>query len=112
MAGPVLPRLLAEPDQRRNANLAAILGAGFAVDQAIVALGKIAFGFVGIAFVQRPGDDYAEHPVAEELEPLIAVAADAGMRERKLEQAQVRRLVPQLIPNEGGNVRASFGDPV
>ena len=112
LAGPVLPRLLAEPDQRRNADLTAILGAGFAVDQAIVAFGKVAFGLVGIAFVQRPGDDHAEHPVAEELEPLIAFAADARVRESELEQVQVTWLVPELIPDEGGNVRLHSATPV
>ena len=70
----VLAGLLAEPDQRGDADLAPILGAGVAVDQTIVALGEIAFRFAWVASIQRSGDDQAEHAVAEEFEPLIALA--------------------------------------
>ena len=53
LAGAVLAGLLAEPDERRNADLAADLGASFAVDQRVVALRQIAFGLVRITLVER-----------------------------------------------------------
>ena len=61
--------------QRREAELAADLGAGLARDQRIVAARQIAFGLVREALVEPARDDKAEHPVAEEFEPLVAVAA-------------------------------------
>ena len=83
---------LPTPDQPRKAELAADLGAGLARDQGIVAPRHLAFGLVRVAVVERAGDDQAEHPVAEEFEPLVAVAAEARMGQRALEQLEVARL--------------------
>ncbi len=55
LAGAVLARLLAEPDERRNAELAADLGASLAGDQGVVALRQIAFGLVRKTLVERRG---------------------------------------------------------
>src|SRR5689334_18431601 len=72
LARTILARLAAKPDQRRHADLPAILGAGAAVDQAIVALRQVALRLLRIAVIERRRDHEAEHSVAEEFEPLIA----------------------------------------
>ena len=74
LARAVLARLLAEPHQLGNAELAPDLGAGFARDQHIVAARQIAFGLGRVALVQGARHDMAEHAVAEEFEPLVVSA--------------------------------------
>ena len=81
---------------------AADLGAGFAGDQRIVAAAHLAFGLIGEALVKPVGDDQAEHPVAEEFEPLIGVAAMAAMGQRALEQLGILGLAAKCFADEGG----------
>src|SRR5688500_18306299 len=95
LGSPVLARLLAEPDVAGNAKLAADLGAGLARYKRIEALRHLAFGFVGEALVQPAGGDEAQHPVAEELQPVVAVPADAGVGDGALEQLEVAHLAPE-----------------
>src|SRR5437763_11284393 len=63
LARAVLACLLAEPDKRRDADFAPVLGTGRAVDQSIVPLGKISFGLVRIALVECVGDDHPKHAI-------------------------------------------------
>ena len=113
LARAVLARLLAEPDQRRNADLAAdSRRRSRGRPSHCSGLRQIAFGLVRIALVERAGDDHSEHAVAEEFEPLVAVAADARMGERELEQAEVLRLVARALADEGCDVAAHSASPV
>ena len=82
----VLARLLAEPDVARQVERTADLGASFARHQRIVAAAHLALGLAGKTLVKPAGDDQAQHPVAEEFEPLIGFAAMAAMGQRALEQ--------------------------
>ena len=111
LAGAVLAGLLAEADEGGNADLAADVGAGVAVDQRMVAAREIAFGFGRIALVERGRDDHAEHAVAEEFEPLVAVAADARVGEGELEQRRIARLVAELFLDEMGDLGAHSASP-
>jgi hypothetical protein len=52
-----------------------------------------AFRLAGEQFGQPLGHDQAEHPVAEEFEPLVILRALAAMGQRALEQVQVGRRV-------------------
>src|SRR5439155_10163782 len=81
LAGAIFARLLAKADQCRDAELATDLGAGFTRDQHIIAARQIAFGFLRVPLIECPRHHLPEHAVAQELEPFIAVAADARMRE-------------------------------
>ena len=102
--GAVLARLAAEADVARKVERPADLGAGLARHQRIVAPGHLPFGLAREALVQPVGDDQAEHPVAEELEPLVGVAAVAAMGQRPLEQAWgcVGSPPEQRSPTKGG----------
>src|SRR5260221_358092 len=109
--GAVLARLLAEPDQGRDANLAPILGARDAIDETVVALREIAFRLRGVALVQGRGDHQSEHPVAEELQPLIAVTADARVGQRQLEQRWIVRIVAELVSDKNGSLGLHSATP-
>ena len=52
---------------------------------------EVAFVGVAEAVEQQARDDQAQHGVAEELEPLVVVGAEAAVRERALEQRRGRR---------------------
>jgi hypothetical protein len=112
LARPVLAGLLPQPHERRNAELATVFGAGLAVDQRVVPLRQIAFGFAWISRVKRVGDDHSKYAVTEELEPFIAGGADAGMGQCKLEQREVPGLVPKLVANEGVNLGGHSACPL
>ena len=67
------------------------LGAGLAAHEFGQAAGQFAFGRVGKGLIEHFGDGEAEHPVAQELEPLIACArpcssGSAHMGQRLREQ--------------------------
>ncbi len=74
LARAILARLLAELDQRRKAKLAADLGAGLARDEDVEAARELSLGLLAEALVEPARDDQADDPVAEELQPLVAVA--------------------------------------
>ena len=59
---------------RRQAELAADFGAGLARDQHVEAARQLALRLVREALVEPAAIDQAEHPVAEEFQPLIIVA--------------------------------------
>src|SRR5436305_696345 len=110
LARAVVARLLGEAYERRNPDRAPDVGAGLARDKHIVPARKIAFGLVRMTLVQRARHHVAEHAVAAEIEPLIAVAAEARMGERELEQPGVPRLVTEPLPHKVGN--AHLASPV
>jgi len=112
LAGAVLACLLAEANEGGDSDLAAVLGAGFAVDERVIALGKIALGLFGITLVERSSDDHPKHSVAEELQSFVIRSPNACMRDRKLEEAQVLRLVTELVADEGGEILAHCSGPV
>ena len=93
-------RLLAEPHMRGDADLAADLGADAARDEHVQPPRQFALGLVRKEAVEPVGDGDAEHPVAEEFEPLIIVLAEARMGQRPFEQAEIGRAVaePGLEP--------------
>ena len=68
-----------------------------------VAPRQLAFGLVGEAAPQQLGDDEAEHPVAEEFEPLVAAPAAAApahrarMGQRLGQQGLVREFVAEAL---------------
>src|SRR4029079_16205541 len=112
-AGTVLARLLAKANEGRNSNFAAVFRARRAVDQAVVALREVAFGFLEITLVQSSRDDEAEDPVTEEFEARVTVIArDALVRQCQLEQADVLRLMAKLAANERRDVPGQFWLPV
>ena len=76
LEGAVVERLLAEPHMRgevraRGATSAQVV----ARDQHVQPARQLALGLVGEEGVEPVGDDQAEHPVAEEFEPLVIVLA-------------------------------------
>src|SRR4051794_19729195 len=99
LACPVLARLFAEPDERWNADLAPVLGAGFAVDECIVALREIALRLLGVALVEGMRHDHAEHAVAEKFEAFVVAARRARMRKGQFEEANVVRLMVKPVAN-------------
>jgi hypothetical protein len=74
-------------DARRTADF----GAGLSRHQRVQALGQLPFWLVREALVEQASDDQAKHSVAEEFQSVIAIAADAGMSDRALEQLEVAR---------------------
>src|SRR5689334_17736312 len=80
LAGAVLACLLAEANEGGDSDLAAVLGAGFAVDERVIALGKVALGLFGITLVERSSDDHPKHSVAEELQSFVIRSPNACMR--------------------------------
>src|SRR6185369_14727096 len=102
------PRLLADADERRKAEVAANVGAGLARDQGVVTARHLALGLVRISLIQRTGDDQAENPVAKEFEALVTVGAGARMGEGPLKQGQVGGRMTELVADEGGDVAAHF----
>ena len=67
------------------------VGAGAAAHQAVVEAGELALVGRRVDLAQQLGDGEPQHPVAQELEPLVVAAlgrglAHAGMRQRLLEQ--------------------------
>ena len=95
-------RLLAaaELDVLAEADAAADLGERAGVDHGRAQLGQPALGQVGVAQVERLGDDDAEHRVTEELEPLVgrqpAVLVGVGpVRQRAVEQPGIQHGIPE-----------------
>ena len=112
VAGSVLARLSAEPDQCGDADLAAVLRTGRAVNEAVVALGEIALRRLRVALIESCADHQAEYSVAEKLEPLVAAAADARMGQGELVKADVAGFMPKLLADEGGDIGAHSATPV
>src|SRR5205085_8680412 len=108
----ILARLPAETDQGGDADFAAVLSAGDAVDEAVVALGQIALRLIGITPVKSGCDDETKHSVAKELEPLIALRADTRVGEGQLEQGNVLRIMTELVSDERPDVPGHLAVPV
>ena len=85
----VIARLLAEPDAGGDAEAARDLRADRPGDERVQPLGQLALRFEREQLEQPFGDDEPEHPVAEELQPLIIRAALARMGQRALEPGEV-----------------------
>src|SRR6476659_4693070 len=56
LARAILARLAAQTNQRRHADLPAILGAGGTVDEAVVSLRQVTLGLVRVTAKERRGD--------------------------------------------------------
>ena len=101
--GLILTRLLAEADEGRDGDRAANFGAAFARHQRIVAAAHLALGLLREAFVEPFGDDQPEDAVAEEFQPLIAVAAKAAVGQRALVKPGILERDAEQFDKEGGH---------
>ena len=76
--------------------------------------GQVAFVGVAEAVEQQAGDGQAQDRVAEELEPLVVVGAEAAMRERPFQQRRIGEAVADALLQcvEAGNpcVKAAVVD--
>src|SRR5690348_3851437 len=110
LAGAIASCLLAEPDDLRNADLAAVLSASLARNEYVVAARHEAFRLVWVAVVERLGDHHAEDAVAEEFQPLVMISRATGgarMSQRQFEQGRVLRIMGELVPDELNYIRSA-----
>ena len=59
--------------------------------------GQIALVGAGEAFVQQAGHGQAQHGIAEELEPLVVVGAEAAVRQRAGQQFGLAEAVTEAL---------------
>ena len=101
----IIARLLAKADVRAEAVDAGDPGAGGAADQRVQALRQAALVAI-VAFEYPFGDDEAQHPVAQELQPLVILR----LRTAGGHAAMGQRARPfRLIPHRGADHRAQQG---
>ena len=96
----ILPGLLAELDPFRKVEAASDLGASLPRDQDVVTPRQFAFRFLVESLVEPAPDHQPDDAIAEELEPLVTVLADARMGERPLEQRQILRIMTERLAQE------------
>ncbi len=97
----VVAGLLAQAHIGGDADIPADGGTGLAADDRVESAREIALGLVGEQFVKPGPCDQAEHPVAQEFEPLIMVRAVAAMGQRALEQGEVAGAVAERVRYPG-----------